>query len=111
MNIVQDGPFNSGICKETCKGWLPDTFCKPHSRRLDSKVALDALAQTSDLSNFVAIRNHRKDWFVVASAHNLNLIALNKSRHTPDKLRVSIFQPVQQRACIVQCEAYSRMSF
>src|ERR1051326_1970461 len=111
MYVVENRPLYTCFTQKAWQTRLPYPFRNPGARGLRSEVALCALCEPVNLRDFIAIRNRGKDRFIITAADHFDLIALDELCNALDELRVRFFQPIQERACIVQGKAYFGVSF
>src|SRR5258706_751831 len=91
MYIIQDGPLDARLADQARQSWFPDPLGDPHATCLHSEAVGDAIRQAANLGNFVAVRDGREVWLVVAVAHDLNLIALFQFRDALQEFRMCFF--------------------
>ena len=109
MAVVHQRVFDARFGQ--CCGQLrfPNTLRKPCPTGTLAKLLFDEVCKTPDLLDLIFKGNRNQNWFVEASAHDLDLALGRKRRNLLNVFGVMFGNPFEQRTGIMQPEPDARM--
>ena len=111
MNVVEQSVADARGVQYRRELRLPDAFGQPRARGAPAKVMFEIGGEASDLFALIVGRNADENGFVEAAANHFNLSTLDQGAELGEIFRAIFFEPLQQRAGIVQRGVNLRMLF
>src|SRR5271165_164110 len=102
MDIVEERVAYAGIVQDAGKLRFPNALGKPRALWALAKMVLDVVGETGDLFLLVLRGDAHENGFVEAAADHFDLSALNQFAQFYKIFRAIFFQPLQERAGIVE---------